>query len=227
MPTDVPQALCVLTDAMDGLLHAQQQTSVFRTKLPSLGGSQQFTASFQISQWLAVNESILIDHIDQAINYSYQAGGQTCFKGSLTSILAPDDFGTYREAHAVLSPELTLRKLYQFNALFPWADRLWIYLSAVVMAHFLMDYLKGASYEIIETPPRVLGYKAQFDQRALESRIGMLGMHPLSYSATTFAVGRCDVITLTVYLVNKLLMRIDLGLVKPSVESSPDGDPSR
>jgi hypothetical protein len=215
----VPEALCGLTDAMDGLLHAQQQTSALRSKLPSFGGSQQFTATFGISQWAPVNESILIDPTDQAINFNYQAGGQTCFKGCLTSILAPDDFGTYREPHAVLSPDMTLRKLYQFNTLFPWAQRLWIYLSTVVTSHFLMGYLKGESYEISVTPPRVLGFKAQFDQRALESRIGMLATHPLSYSATIFEVGRCDAITLTIYLANKLLMRIDLGLVKPSIES--------
>lgn len=222
--TLAPEALCVLTDAMDGLIHAQQQTSALRSRLSFLGGAQQFTAVFGISQWAPLNEAILIDQSDQAINFSYQAGGQTCFRGSLTSILAPDDFGTSRETHAVLSPELTLRKLYQFNTLFPWAKRLWIYLSTAVTAHFLLDYLKRESYEIDVMPPRILGYKTQFDQRALESRIGMLGTHPLTYSVTTFEVGRCDAITLTIHLANKLLMRIDLSLVKPASESDQSID---
>lgn len=220
--TAAPEALCIITDAMDGLLHAQQQTSALRMEHPALSGSQQFAATFGLSQWPPVNESILINHADQAINFSYQAGAHTCFKGSLTHILAPDDFGARRELHASLHPELILRKLYQFNTLFPWAQRLWIYLSTVVTAHFLKDYLKGEAYELLETPLRLLSYKVQFDQRALESRVGMLGMHPLNYAATTFEAGRCDAITLTIYLASKLLMRIDLGLVKPSAGPSPE-----
>lgn len=214
--TAAPEALCVLTDAMDGLLHAQQTTSVLWKQGARLDASQQFIASFGVSQWQPANESIVVDQNSQIINYSYQADGQTCFRGSFSSILGPDDLGTCREPLVELGPQLTLHKLHQFHALFPWAERLWIYLSTVVTAHFLVDYLKDPSYEIDSTPPRMLGYKVRFDQRAIETRRGLLGLHPLSYSATTFQVGPCDAITLAVYVTNKLLMRIDLGLVKPS-----------
>lgn len=214
--TTAPEALCVLTDAMDGLLHAQQTTSAHWKRGARLDGSQQFIAAFGASQWQPANESILVDETDQAVGYSYQAGGQTCFKGSFSSILGPDDLGTYREPLIELDPQLTLHKLHQFHTLFPWAERLWIYLNTVVTAHFFVDHLNGAAYEIVESPPRMLGYKVRFDQRAIEARRGLLGLHPLSYSATTFQVGQCDAITLAVYVANKLLMRIDLGLVKPS-----------
>jgi hypothetical protein len=220
--TDAPEPLCALTDAMDGLLYAQQRTSDLRTQLPFLGGSQQFSATFGISQWAPVNESILINHLDQTINFSYQASGQTCFRGELKSILALDNFGIYREVHSVLSPGLTLRKFYQFSTLFPWVKHIWIYISTVVTAHFLKDHLKRKSYAVADTPLHVLGYKAQFDQRSIESRMGMLSTHPLGYSVTMFEVGQYDAITLSVYLANKQLMRIDLGLAKPSVESSPE-----
>ena len=80
--------------------------------------------------------------------------------------------------------------------------------------------------EAVEAPTRVPGYKAKSDPRAIESRIGMLGSLPLSYEATTFEVSGCNAITLTLYLANTLLMRIDLSLIRPPTGSSGDAGSS-
>lgn len=220
---ETPQALFRHTDAMEALLHAQQETSSRLASTKALTRAHQFTATFKGPHWCPGDERLSTVPADLGVDYAYQASGQVCFKGSLASILAPDEFGTYREPQMPIAPILTLYKLNQFKDMFPWVEYVWIYLVSLVTAHYLFRYYGTAPQGCDQSSPEMLGQKVQFDQRAIETNRRYLGVSPLSYSATTFNIGRYDAISLTVYLANTFLMRIDMGLIKPTTHSTEEG----
>lgn len=214
---DIPEAFCIHTDAMEGLIFAQQHAAVAYRSRHSLIRALEFKAFFKVPHWPPANEYICAEHTHHQVKYAYHSGGQTCFEGHLCGMLAADAHARYRGTRQSLAPQLMQHKVQQFHTFFPQVEYIWIVLSTVVTSHFFLDYYSQIAIGILEEPPQMLVHKVQFDQRALDKHVSRLGVSPLVYFAETFKIGGCDAITLTAELGGQMLMRIDLGILRPLV----------
>ncbi len=216
---EFPSALNVHTEAMEALLVAQQETTSQLRAVRHFKPCRQFSATFKIPNWERINESLQTAPSSNGIDYFYTYCGRICFKGTLTSIWEPDGQGLHGLPRVPLSPSLMHYKLHQFREQLPLISHFWIFVNTLVSSHFLFHHYAEMPRGVLHTLPQMLGHKVQFDQIALESIYSLIGAAPLSYAVNRLNVGKYEAFTLGTFSGDRLLMRTELGILKPIVET--------
>lgn len=211
-------ALAAHGEAMAALIDTQQEVSAQLKKAHLLKPCRQFAATFKITDWQPLDLAIQTTSISDGLNFAYTTCGRTCFKGSFSSVRAPDIGGIYGAKLTHFDTGLTLFKLDQFKTLFPHVAYFWIFLSAFTSAHFLMQHYSALPKGTITAHPQLLGYKTQFDPLRIERTFRAIGSAPLSYSVSGITVGKYGSFTLGIYAGETLLMRTELGVLKVAQE---------
>lgn len=215
-----PLALDVHAGPMEALLVAQQETTSQFRDVHHFKPCRQFLATFKIPTWARINEALQTAPSSNGIDYFYTYCGRICFKGTLSSIGAPDGHGLHGLPRVTITPDLMLYKLNQFRDQLPRISHFWIFVNALVSAHFLFNHHAEMPRGVIHALPQMLGHKVQFDQNALESIFSLIGTVPLTYAINRLTVGKYEVFTLGTYVGDRLLMRTELGILRPTVQMS-------
>lgn len=210
-------ALAVHAGAMEALMVTQQETTSQLRAAHHFKPCRQFSATFKIPAWERINENLQTAPTSTGIDYFYTYCGRICFKGSLNGIWEPEGRGLHGLPRVSLPPSLVSYKLAQFKDQMPDVTHFWIFVNALVSSHFLFHHYEELRQGNIQTLPQMLGHKVQFDQTAISSAYGLIGVAPLTYSVSALNVGKYDTFTLATYSGENLLMRTELGVLRPTV----------
>lgn len=213
-------ALAAHSEAMAALIDAQQELSAQLKEARHLKPCRQFSATFKITDWQPLYLAIQTTPVSNGLDYTYTTCGRTCFKGSFSSVWAPDSGGIYGAKRTHFDTGLTLFKLDQFKTLFPHVSHFWIFLSAFTSGHFLRQHYGALRKGAITARPQLLGYKTQFDPLSVERTFRAIGSAPLSYSVSGITVGKYNAFTLGIYSGETLLMRTEMGVLKVEQEAA-------
>lgn len=213
-------ALAAHSEAMAALIDAQQEVAAQLKEARHLKPCRQFSATYKITGWEPYDLAIQTTPVSDGLDYAYTTCGRTCFKGSFSSVWAPDSGGIYGAKRTHFDTGLTLFKLDQFKTLFPHVSYFWIFLSAFTSGHFLRQHYGALPAAAMPAHPQLLGYKTQFDPVSVERTFRAIGSAALSYSVSSITVGKYNAFTLGIYSGETLLMRTEMGVLKVAQEAA-------
>lgn len=203
---------------MVALLTAQQEASLqVKSKLHHSPG-RQFVADIKASYWIHDAIVIRFDERANGVNFQHLARDRVCFRGHLTSAWDLPSPPTLTIGKYKLDRQLVTSKLNQLKELLPEITHLWVFLNALVVAHFFRHACTVDITGLRWTDPFLKHHKVHFDvdaiSRACDARTGIAD---ITYTIHKLSVGRYCVYTLSVTAAEVNLMQVSLGIYQTLV----------
>jgi hypothetical protein len=195
---------------MVAILSAQQKVSDEARKQRDLYSCRQFMADIKTSSWHNGTTQVNVIERDAGFDYEYLAHSRVCFKGSLNtlrSLTPPASISAQYE----MDSQIVFRKLTQLKNMFPDWTHLWVYLNALITAHYLHHACPINDTGLRRVEPLVKNYKVQFDQVALQTTLYPF-IPKLAYTVHRLAIGQYCSHTLSISADELPLMSIAIGM---------------
>lgn len=199
---------------MVAMLIAQQQVSDKAQAKKDPYSYRQFMADIKTSSWRDDATQVNVIESDAGFDYEYLARSRVCFAGRLNTLRSLPPAGAISTARYEMDADIVLKKLTQLKDMFPDWSHLWVYLNALVTAHYLHHACPINDTGLIRVDPLLRNYKVQFDQVALRTKLYPF-IPKLAYTVHKSAVGQFCSHTLSVSADELPLMNIVMGIYQP------------
>jgi hypothetical protein len=199
---------------MVAILLAQQKVSDAAQSQKDLYSYRQFMADIKTSSWHNYATQVHLIERDAGFDYEYLAHSRVCFKGSLNTLRSLPPSGGIPTARYEMDSQIVFRKLTQLKNMFADWTHLWVYLNALVTAHYLHHACPINDTGLRRAEPLLKNYKVQFDQVALRTTLYPF-IPKLAYSVHKLAVGQYCSHNLSVSADEQPLMNIAVGKYQP------------
>lgn len=200
---------------MVAILFAQQEASahVKAMKKRSYTACQQFVADIKASSWHDDLMTIKVEEAATGVTYQYFAEDRVCFKGHLTASQNLPSPPSLARTKFKIEKQLVAHKLAQFKNSFPQLTSLWIFLTALITAHFFTNEHPFEDTELRRIDPLLKNLKCQFAPDAIYRAFDFHSAIPtIEYVVHKLSLGRYCVYTLSVTANGQNLASIALGL---------------
>lgn len=199
---------------MLAILLAQQEVSDKAQTQKDLYSYRQFMADVKASSWHNDSTQVNVIESEAGFDYEYLADSRVCFGGRLTTLRSLPPAGVISTARYVMDADIVLKKLTQLKDMFPNWSHLWVYLNALVTAHYLHHASPINDTGLRRVGPSLKNYKVQFDQVAVRTQLYPF-IPKLAYTVHKSAAGHFCSHTLSVSADELPLMNIVLGIYQP------------
>lgn len=219
-PAELSREQQILTMA---LLTTQQAVSEMMPLRPRSGSCRIFTADIRLGFWYTNDLDMRYMVEPSRVGYEYLAHQRVCFKGSLACLRDLPSAGPNGAARHKLPAPLVKHKCEQFKELFPHSTDLWVFLGAVVVAHFFHRVYLGLEASEAKTVLPLKDHKVHFDLDAIRH----VFLHPRAISEIEYTVGmqslgRYQLYTLYVSAHGRNLVNVAVGMYRspPAIKAA-------
>lgn len=194
--------------AMVALIEAQQEAAMLGKARGGSAGCRQFVADIKASAWVPASIAIRFTDRPDGFAYEYVCGDRVCFKGSFLDIWDLNLEDMPAAGRLRIDNQVIEYKLHQFKGLFPELTQMWIFLNALVTAHFQ----RFGRITVRSDASTLKHHRVQFDQQAIDMAFGgKFAVPDLTYTVHRMIVGRYCSDTLMLASHHATLMKVSLG----------------